>query len=117
MRSEYSRWLSKSTLDDVKQATSWIALAHAGIMQRCLGLRSSGIDNLNVSDLAGELLNPSAPASIEQIGEPLLDLIRHVQRDGLQRGRGVHATRSHEHTAIDDEEVLHIVAAAPFIDH
>src|SRR5438128_1503655 len=56
-------------------------------------------------------------SSIEQIGETLLHLVGDVERDRLD-GRGrVDATRRHEHTAVDDEEVLHVMRTAPFIDH
>jgi hypothetical protein len=48
-------------------------------------------------------------ASIEQMGQALLHLIGDVERQGLDRGCRVHATGSDEQTAIDDEQVLHIV--------
>src|SRR5882757_1828777 len=56
-------------------------------------------------------------ASIEQIGKTLLHLVGDIERDRLD-GRGrVDATRRHEHAAVDDEEILHVMRAAPFVDH
>src|SRR5436190_23143334 len=56
-------------------------------------------------------------SSIEQIGETLLHLVGDVERDGLDGGRRIDAARGHEHAAVDDEQVLYIVRAAPFVDH
>src|SRR5260370_34838336 len=53
-------------------------------------------------------------SSIEQIGEALLHLVGDVERDGLDGGGRVHAARRHEHAAVDEEEILHIVRPAPF---
>src|SRR6185295_6556893 len=55
--------------------------------------------------------------SVEEVGKALLHLVGDVERDRLD-GRGrVHAARRHEHTAVHDEEVLHVVRTAPFVDH
>src|SRR5438876_2648595 len=55
--------------------------------------------------------------SVEEVGKALLDLVGDVERDRLN-GRGrVHAAGGHEHAAVDDEEILHVVRAAPFVDH
>src|SRR5437870_6252952 len=54
-------------------------------------------------------------SSIEQIGETLLHLVGDVERDGLDGGGRVGAARCDEHAAVDDEEVLHVVGAAPFV--
>src|SRR6476661_5003818 len=54
--------------------------------------------------------------SIEQIGEALLHLIGDVERDGLDGGGRVDAARGDEHAAVHDEQVLHVVRAAPFVD-
>src|ERR1700736_5237859 len=55
--------------------------------------------------------------SIEQIGEAALHLVGDVEGDGLDRGSRIDAARGHEHAAVDDEEILHIVRTAPFVDH
>src|SRR5512140_3160733 len=55
-------------------------------------------------------------SSIKEIGEALLHLIGDVERDGLNGGGRVDASRGDEHAAVDDEEILHIVRAAPFVD-
>src|SRR6185437_4835939 len=54
-------------------------------------------------------------ASVEQIGEALLDLVGDVERQRLDcRGR-VHAAGRDEEAAVDDEQVLHIMRPAPAI--
>src|SRR5260370_36654250 len=55
-------------------------------------------------------------SSIEQMGEALLHLIGDVERNGLDGGGRVDAARRHEHAAVDDEEILHVVRPAPFVD-
>src|SRR3954466_10653032 len=55
-------------------------------------------------------------ASIEQIGEALLHLVGDVEREGLNGGGWIHAARGDEDAAIDDEEILDVVRAAPFVD-
>src|SRR6202171_1075746 len=55
--------------------------------------------------------------SVEQIGEALLDAVGDVERQRLD-GRGrVHPARGHPDAAVDDEEILHVMAAAPFIHY
>src|SRR3954449_9489542 len=54
--------------------------------------------------------------SVEQSGEALLDAVRNVKRQRLNGGGRVHAAGSHPDAAIDDKQVLHVVAAAPFVD-
>src|SRR5512142_2233346 len=54
-------------------------------------------------------------ASIEQGCQALLDAVGDVQRQCLDRGGRVHAARRDEDAAIDDEQVLHVVAASPGI--
>src|SRR6266702_7641621 len=56
-------------------------------------------------------------SSIEQIGEALLHLVGDVERDGLEGGGRIDATRGDEQAAVDDEQVLYIVRTAPFVDH
>src|ERR1700740_1618765 len=56
-------------------------------------------------------------SSIEEIGEAALHLIGDVERDGLDGGGRVDAAGGDEHAAIDDEEVLHVMRAAPFVHH
>src|SRR5689334_13171278 len=56
-------------------------------------------------------------ASIKEVGEALLHLIGDVERDGLDGGGRIDAARGDEQAAVDDEEVLHVVRTAPFIDH
>src|SRR5882762_4589452 len=56
-------------------------------------------------------------SSIKKIGEALLHLVGDVERDGLNGGRRVNAARGDEYAAIDDEKVLHVVRAAPFVHH
>src|SRR5712691_5755665 len=56
-------------------------------------------------------------ASIEQRRQPLLHLIRDIERQSLDRGGRVHAARGHPDAAIDDEQVLHVMATAPRIHH
>src|SRR5882724_6478063 len=56
-------------------------------------------------------------SSIKEIGEALLHLVGDVERDGLDGGGRVDAARGDEHAAIDDEEILHVVRAAPFVHH
>src|SRR5260370_15360772 len=55
-------------------------------------------------------------SSIEQIGEALLHLIGDVERDSLDGGGRIDAARRHEHAAVNDEEILHVVRPAPFVD-
>src|SRR6187402_461876 len=55
-------------------------------------------------------------ASVEQIGEALLHLVGDVEREGLDGGGRVHTARGDENAAVDDEEVLHVVGATPFVD-
>src|SRR4249920_828619 len=55
--------------------------------------------------------------SIEQIGEALLHLVGDVERDGLDGGGRIDAARGHEHAAVDDEEILHVMRPAPLVDH
>src|ERR1700674_4629961 len=55
--------------------------------------------------------------SVEQIGEALLDAVGNVERQRLD-GRGrIDAAGGYPDAAIDDEEVLYIMATAPFIHH
>src|SRR5437588_10194433 len=54
-------------------------------------------------------------SSVKEIGEAALHLIGDVERDGLNGGGRVHPARSDEHATVDDEEILHVVRAAPFI--
>src|ERR1700729_3015873 len=55
--------------------------------------------------------------SVEQIGEALLDAVGDIERQRLD-GRGrIDAAGGHPDAAIDDEEVLHVVATAPLVDH
>src|SRR4029079_15881003 len=55
--------------------------------------------------------------SIEEVCKALLHLVGDVERDRLD-GRGrVHAARGHEHAVVDNEEILHVVRTAPFVDH
>src|SRR3569832_415598 len=56
-------------------------------------------------------------ASIKEVGEALLHLIGDVERDGLDGGGRIDAARGDEQAAVDDEEVLHVMRTAPFIDH
>src|SRR6266702_3838323 len=56
-------------------------------------------------------------SSIEQVGEAALHLVGDVERDGLDGGGRIDAARGHEQAAVDDEEILHIVRPAPFVDH
>src|SRR6266568_8097118 len=55
-------------------------------------------------------------ASIEQIGETLLHLVGDVERDGLDGGGRIDSARGDENAAVDDEEILHVMRAAPFVD-
>src|SRR5215469_14306537 len=54
-------------------------------------------------------------SSIEQIGQAALHLIGDVERDGLDGGGRIDAARGDEHAAVDDEEILDIMRAAPFV--
>src|ERR1700716_4577148 len=55
--------------------------------------------------------------SVEQVGEALLDAVGDVERQRLD-GRGrIDAAGGHPDAAVDDEEILHVMAAAPFLDH
>src|ERR1700719_1639591 len=56
-------------------------------------------------------------SSIEQICEAALHLVGDVERDGLDGGGRVDAAGGDEHAAVDDEEVLHVVRTAPFVDY
>src|SRR5271166_2071235 len=56
-------------------------------------------------------------SSIEQRGQALLDAVGDVKRQRLDRSCRVHPSRGDEDAAIDDEQVLHVMAAAPFIHH
>src|SRR5450755_4148555 len=54
---------------------------------------------------------------VEQVGEALLDAVGDVERQSLD-GRGrIHPARSHPDAAVDDEQVLDVVAASPFVHH
>src|SRR5829696_1079419 len=56
-------------------------------------------------------------SSIEEIGEALLHLVGDVERNGLNGGGRIDAARGDEQAAVDDEEVFHVVRAAPFVHH
>src|SRR6185437_12843677 len=56
-------------------------------------------------------------ASIEQGCQTLLDAVSDVQRQCLDRGGWIHTTGRDEDAAIDDEQVLHVMAASPGIHH
>ena len=56
-----------------------------------------------------------APPSIEQIRQVLLDAVGDVEGQRLDGRCRVHAAGSDPDADIDDEEVLHVVAAATFI--
>src|SRR5437762_1004657 len=65
----------------------------------------------------GSWLSADMMASVEEIGETLLHLVGDVERDGLD-GRGrTDPARGDEDAAVDDEEILHVVRATPFVDH
>ena len=55
--------------------------------------------------------------AIEQAGQALLDAVRDVERERLDCSRRVQAGGCDGDAAIDDEQVLHVVAAAPFVHH
>ena len=55
--------------------------------------------------------------SIEQGRKAPLHGVGDVERQRLDRAGRVHAGRGDEDAAVDDEQVLHVVAAAPFVDH
>src|SRR4051812_47484054 len=63
--------------------------------------------NLKASDMA---------VSVKEVGKAVLHLVGDVEGDRLG-GRGrVDAAPRHEHAAVDDEEILHVVRTAPFVD-
>src|SRR5690348_255520 len=62
---------------------------------------------------ASDRVSSLIAASIEQGCQALLDAVRDVQRQRLDRGGRVHAARGDEDAAVDDEQVLHVVAASP----
>src|SRR5471032_599873 len=85
--------------------TPWVALA--GIIVPAKARRSS------VS------LGDSMMGSIEESGsgQALLDGVGDVEGERLDRGGRVHAARGHPDAAVDHEQVLHVVGAAPLVDH
>ena len=56
-------------------------------------------------------------ASIEQGRQPLLDLVGDIQRQRLDGRCRVHPAGGDPDAAVDDEQVLHVVAAAPCVHH
>ena len=56
-----------------------------------------------------------APGSVEEVREVLLDRVGDVERARLDRARAIHAARRDEDAAVDDEQVLHVVAAPPAV--
>src|SRR5579863_2934044 len=72
--------------------------------------RNSAADRLALVSLCMSL-------SIEQGGQALLHRVGDIKRQGLDCTGRIHAARGDEDAAIDDEQVLHIVTSAPFIDH
>src|SRR5215831_10469853 len=53
--------------------------------------------------------------SIKQIREALFHLVCDVERDRLDSGRRVDTAGGDEHAAVDDEQVLDVVRATPFV--
>src|SRR6201995_497627 len=84
---------------------SWLA----GMIIAAIVLRSSRCLGVGVG-------STDMPPSIEQIGEALLHLVGDVERKRLDGGGRIDAARGDEDAAVDDEEVLHVVRAAPFVD-
>src|SRR3977135_1029048 len=55
--------------------------------------------------------------SVEQVGEALLDAVGDVERQRLDGRSRIDAAGGHPDAAVDDEEILHVMAAAPFVHH
>src|SRR6266702_975975 len=56
-------------------------------------------------------------SSVKQIGKAVLHLIGDVERDGLNGGGRIDAARGDEHATVDDEQILHVVRATPFVHY
>ncbi len=75
--------------------------------------RGQAIDEAIPRNRSGTAMDHEGAALVEQRRQPLLHLVGDVERQGLD-GRGrVHAARSHPDAAVDDEQVLDVVAAGP----
>src|SRR5258708_25021268 len=99
-----SAWIAPSSAP----GTSYSALA--GIIIALMTRRSSRWAGVRA-------FSAVMAASIEQIGQAALHLVGDVERDGLDGGGRVDAAGSDEHAAVDDEQVLHVMRAAPFVHH
>src|SRR5882757_6012011 len=97
-----SAWIAASSAP----GTAYSVLA--GMIKAATARKSSRWVRLSVS-------SSDITSSIEQIGEALLHLIGDVERDGLDGGGRVDAARGDEQAAVDDEQILDIVRAAPFV--
>src|SRR5882757_8364582 len=103
----------------VARISAWIAASSApgtlysslaGMIIAATLRRSSRWDA--VREVSADMIS-----SIEEIGKALFHLVGDVERDGLDGGGRIDAARGDEHAAIDDEEILDVVRAAPFVDH
>src|SRR5471032_964114 len=97
--------MSAKILSSSAPGTPWVALA--GIMVPAKARKSS------VS------LDDSMMGSIEESGsgQALLDGVGDVEGQRVDRRGRVHTARRHPDAAVDHEQVLHVMAAAPFVDH
>src|SRR6185295_15606900 len=62
-------------------------------------------------------ISANMTSSVKQIGQAALHLVGDVERDGLNGGSRVDAAGGDEHAAVDDEQVFHVMRAAPFVHH
>ena len=81
------------------------------------GARQSGahVDIKRVPETARGC--PRIVRSVEECREALLHAVGDIERQSLDGGGRVHTAGGDPDAAIDDEQVLHVVAAAPFVHH
>src|SRR5271166_3666823 len=91
--------------------------ALSGIIIAAIARKSSRCAGLRPLPAVTAVSTLFIAASIEQIGQTLFHLVRDIERNRLDGGGRVDAAGGDEHAAVDDEEVLHVVRAAPFVHH
>ena len=66
--------------------------------------------------VAEDQMRPDMPPSVEQPIQALLHLVCDIQCQRLDCRSRIHAGTGDKQAAIHDEQVLHVVAAPPFVD-